>query len=66
MCIELAQVAQPHTTGYTKSTWADWTILPALNVVNDALMTGDLESLARGLFENISTTHLCEKEKVAK
>ena len=28
--------------GYVSAVWADWTVLPAINVVNDALYTGDL------------------------
>jgi hypothetical protein len=28
------------TGGYVSSTWADWTVLPAIDVVNDALYTG--------------------------
>eukprot|EP00911_Craspedida_sp_UC1_P000593 UC1_evm1s452 len=30
------------TGGYVSGTWVDWTVLPAINVVNDALYTGDL------------------------
>lgn len=30
------------TGGYVSNRWADWTVLPAINVVNDALNTGDL------------------------
>lgn len=54
-----AKSASPTVSGYVKATWADWTILPALNVVNDALMTGDLETLARPLLADIVSTHLC-------
>ena len=36
--------------GYRSSHWADWSVLSALNVVNDAFMTGDL-SLAREYFD---------------
>ena len=36
--------------GYRSASWADWTVLSALNVVNDAFMTGDL-SLAREYFD---------------
>ena len=28
--------------GYISGNWADWTILPGLNVFNDALYSGDL------------------------
>eukprot|EP00038_Savillea_parva_P011094 m.195046 g.195046 ORF g.195046 m.195046 type:complete len:1141 (-) comp19371_c0_seq1:207-3629(-) len=30
------------TGGYVSPTWADWTVLPAINVVNVVLYTGDL------------------------
>jgi hypothetical protein len=30
----------PGSGGYVSARWADWTVLPAINVVNDALFTG--------------------------
>ena len=35
------------TGGYVSPTWADWTVLPLINVVNDALFTGDLSGAVR-------------------
>ena len=47
----------PGSGGYVSSTWADWTVLPAINVVNDALFTGDLR-LAHQYFDPIVEWHL--------
>ena len=30
------------TGGYISANWADWSVLPAINVVNDVLYSGDL------------------------
>ena len=43
--------------GYTNANWADWSILPAINIVNDAIFTGDLESLARPLLDSLIEAH---------
>ena len=45
--------------GYISPNWADWTVLPALNVANDALMTGDLETLARASIDALALNHTC-------
>ena len=45
------------TGGFTSPTWADWTVLPAINVVNDALFTGDL-SLGKKYFTYLTKYHL--------
>lgn len=42
--------------GYLSSNWADWTILPGLNVFYDALFTGDL-SLAELYFDVLVSNH---------
>ncbi len=47
----------PGSGGYVSSTWADWTVLPAINVVNDALFTGDLR-LAHKYLEPLLEYHL--------
>ena len=39
------------------STWADWTVLPAINVVNVVLFTGDLSAGARH-FDALTAYHL--------
>ena len=45
------------TGGFVSPTWADWTVLPAINVVNDALFTGDL-SLGHRYFTDLVKYHL--------
>lgn len=45
------------TGGYVSATWADWTVLPAINVVNDARYTGDL-TLARRYLDPLVRYHL--------
>ena len=47
----------PGTGGYTVTRWADWTVIPALHVVNDALFTGDLR-LANQYFDSLLEWHL--------
>ena len=47
----------PGIGGYTVVRWADWTVLPALHVVNDALFTGDLR-LAHQYFDSLLEWHL--------
>jgi hypothetical protein len=42
--------------GYISPDWADWTVLPALNVVYDALATGDM-TLARPLLAVLAANH---------
>jgi hypothetical protein len=43
--------------GYVSATWADWTVLPAINVVNDALFTGDL-TFGHKYFDDLKKYHL--------
>ena len=45
------------TGGYVSPTWADWTVLPLVNVVNDALYTGDVAS-ARARYDSLMKYHL--------
>ncbi len=47
----------PPCAGYISPNWADWTVLPALNVVNDAIMTGDLRTLATPLIAALALNH---------
>jgi hypothetical protein len=51
-----AQIMGITAVGYVSGNWADWTILPGLNVFNDALFTGDL-SLAEGYFDVLVANH---------
>ena len=41
---------------YISPTWADWTIIPGLNIVYDALYTGDL-TLGSQFFDSIVANH---------
>ena len=43
-------------TGYISPDWADWTVLPGLSVVYDALYTGDL-SFAASHFDALLSNH---------
>jgi alpha-L-rhamnosidase len=45
------------TGGFVSAAWADWSVLPAINVVNDALFTGDL-SLAPSYYDALVEWHL--------
>lgn len=45
------------TGGYVSPNWADWTVLPAINVVNDVLFTGDTR-LGEKYFDDILKFHL--------
>mmetsp|Transcript_16065 Transcript_16065/g.34898 ORF Transcript_16065/g.34898 Transcript_16065/m.34898 type:complete len:416 (+) Transcript_16065:205-1452(+) len=45
------------TGGYISPTWADWTVLPALNVVNDARYSGDL-TVSSAYLQDIVDFHL--------
>ena len=47
----------PGIGGYTVTRWADWTVIPALHVVNDALFTGDLR-WAHQYFDSLVEWHL--------
>jgi hypothetical protein len=42
--------------GYISANWADWTILPGLNVFNDALYSGDL-TFAAQYFDVLMANH---------
>lgn len=53
--------APPNATGgsggYVSPNWADWTVLPAINVVNDFLYTGD-DTLASRWFDSLLEYHM--------
>jgi alpha-L-rhamnosidase len=51
-----AQIWATMDGGYVSPNWADWTILPALNLVNDALYSGDA-SFAAPLFDDLAARH---------
>jgi hypothetical protein len=52
-----AQIMAIGAQGYISPNWADWTVLPALNIVNDAVMTGDLATLAAPAIEALALNH---------
>jgi hypothetical protein len=51
-----AQIMSIGEQGYISGNWADWTVIPGLNVVYDALYTGDL-TFASSLFDNVLSNH---------
>jgi hypothetical protein len=51
-----SQIMSIGEQGYISGNWADWTVIPGLNVVYDALYTGDL-SFAASLFDNLISNH---------
>ena len=51
-----AQIMSIGDHGYISGNWADWTVLPGLNVVHDALYTGDL-SFAAVYFDALVANH---------
>ena len=51
-----AQVMAIGETGYVSGNWADWTVLPGLSVVYDALYSGDL-SWAASQFDKLLANH---------
>ena len=51
-----AQIMTLGVAGYVSPNWADWTVLPALNIVNDYLYTGD-DSFARSMFDILVKNH---------
>lgn len=65
MIMDFTHVIGPNSTlpnpsgtgGFVNANWADWTVLPAINVVNDALFTGDLRPGNR-YFDDLVMWHL--------
>lgn len=51
-----AQIWATQDGGYVSPNWADWTVLPAINIVNDALYTGDL-SFAASRYDALVANH---------
>ena len=51
-----AQIMGITQLGYISGNWADWTILPGLNIFYDALFTGDL-TLAAAYFDVLMSNH---------
>lgn len=52
----MSQIMAIGSEGYLSPNWADWTILPALDIVYDAWMTGDF-SLAEPLLDVLVANH---------